>query len=375
VTGDLVARCVAFCRAVRERGIPVATGESVLAARVLAAVGVSDPEDLRFGLRAALAVRPEQVRWFDRLFDELWLAAGETPRTTTGMEAPTPPPTPPPNANRAPPVTLDRWMRAPDASAPAVVAFRAASDREWMIGAEPPDLGDTRAEFRRLADRMARRLAMRASRRWRPVTRGALIDLRRTARHSLRTGGDPIRLARRVRRIRRTRLVAICDVSGSMERYARFLLQFLYALQRSFAQVETFVFSTRLTRTSPLLDRGRWEEVVPRIAREVKDWSGGTRIGASLSTFVRDWIRLVDSRTVVLLMSDGWETGDPAILGAAMRAIHQRAGRVIWLNPLLSNDDFAPVTRGMQAVMPHIDLMAPCHDLAALERLVRELWV
>ncbi len=373
MAADLVAHCVSFCRALREHGIPVTPGESVLAARVLEAVDVADSEDVRLGLRAALAVRHEHFRAFDAVFAALWMGARTGPGADEFSNIPTRT-TKLPNVTRPPRVTLESWMRAEEAPSDDPIPLRVASDREAMTKANLADFdNDGAEEFRRLAERIARRLALRSSRRWRSARRGAAIDLRRTARQSLRTGGDAIQLARRTRKIRRTRLVALCDVSGSMELYARFLLQFLHALQRSFAQVETFVFSTRLTRTSPLLDRAQWDEAVVEVAREVTDWSGGTRIGASLTAFVDEWIRLLDARTVVVVMSDGWETGDPAVLADALRTMHERAGRIIWLNPLLSSSDYTPAARGMQAVLPFIDRLASCHNLASLERLVREL--
>jgi uncharacterized protein with von Willebrand factor type A (vWA) domain len=197
--------------------------------------------------------------------------------------------------------------------------------------------------------------------------------MRRTVRRALETGGDLSRLAFRERAMRKTKLVVLCDVSGSMDLYARFLLQFLYALQHSFARVETFVFATRLSRITEQLGRRDWREALGDLARDVSDWSGGTRIGESLARFVAEWPRLVDSRTIVIVLSDGWDTGDPEVLGEAMAALHRRAGRVIWLNPLLGSAGYQPLTRGMQAALPHVDVFASAHNLPSLEALVRHL--
>jgi len=158
-----------------------------------------------------------------------------------------------------------------------------------------------------------------------------------------------------------------------MDIYGQFLLQFLYALQNSFARVETFVFSTHLSRISDELEAGSYRDAVARLARGARGWSGGTRIGASLAEFSAEWLGTVDRRTIVIIMSDGWDTGEPEILSNAMREIRARAGRVIWLNPLLGNPSYQPLTRGMQAALPHVDVFASVHNLASLEKLGRLL--
>lgn len=366
---DLLAHCVSFCRALRDRGVPVTPAETVLAARTLGLVDAGDREDVRLGLRTALAVQREQYPLFDAVFDEMWGGRGSSGAGHSGQSRTT---TPPPNQRAQ--VTIETWMRGEDPTREARVPVRRASDRDAFGRRDFSSFGnDQAAAFERLARRIARRLALRRSRRWKASPRGTRLDLRRTIRSSLRTGGEAVALEWRSRKIRRTRLVAICDVSGSMELYARFVLQFLHALQNSFARIETFVFSTRLTRTSALLKHARWEQALSGIAREVTDWSGGTRIGASLAQFADEWIALVDRRTVVIILSDGWDTGEPAILGGAMERLHERAGRVVWLNPLMSGQGYAPATRGMQAALPHIDLLAPAHNVESLERLVRHL--
>ena len=370
---DLVAHCVHFCRTLRVRGVPVTPAETVLAARTLGLIDIGDREDVRLGLRTALVLQRDQYPLFDAVFDEMWGGNPFFRGGPVGIPGQSRTTAPPPDQRRAQ-VTLQTWMRGEDPTREERIPVRQASDREGLDRRNFSNFGNEEAAaFERLARRIARRLALRRSRRWKAATRGARLDLRRTMRGSLRTGGEVVALEWRRRKIRRTRLVAICDVSGSMELYARFLLQFLHALQNSFAQIETFVFSTRLTRTSTLLRHARWEKALSDVAREVTDWSGGTRIGASLAHFVESWIKLVDRRTVVIVLSDGWDTGEPAVLGHAMARLHERAGRVIWLNPLMASEDFAPETRGMQAALPYIDLLAPAHNVESLERLVRSL--
>src|SRR5919108_242433 len=204
-------------------------------------------------------------------------------------------------------------------------------------------------------------------RRRRPVRRRGRIDLRRTLRANL-TRADLIELRFRQRKRRKVRLVLLCDVSGSMDLYSRFLLQFLFALQNVFGRVETFTFSTRLTRITDYL-RGRSYRQVLRRLTEVRDWSGGTKIGESLAQLNRQWPQLVDRRTIVIVLSDGWDTGEPELLASELLSIKRRAGRVIWLNPLLGNPSYEPLTRGMAAALPLVDVFAPGHSLAALRDL------
>jgi uncharacterized protein len=372
---DLLAAVVGLCRRLRALDVPATPAESIDAARAIALVDLGDREEVRLALRAVLVSRHEDYDLFDEAFRDTW-------RMTGGIPAPIPLPGPrrdmvrPPGA--APPpqpsLSLKSWMKPGVESEGEPLRVPAASDNEALSVRDFSRYGaDDEAAFLALARRIARRLTLRRSRRWKAARRGARLDLRRTMRGVLRTGGETIRLERRQRKRRRTSLVALCDVSGSMELYARVLLQFLHALQNTYARVETFAFATRLSRLTPLMRGTRYRDTLRDLGREVRDFSGGTRIGASLHTFLERYPRLVDRRTIVLILSDGWDVGDPALLGEAMRELHRRAGRVIWLNPLMGAGDFTPDTRGMQAALPHIHLLAPGHSLEALQRLVRHL--
>jgi len=159
-----------------------------------------------------------------------------------------------------------------------------------------------------------------------------------------------------------------------MDLYSRFLLQVVYTLQRAFARVETFVFSTRLVRITDSLSQGSYREALDALAA-VPDggWSGGTKIGASVDAVRTGWPRLFDRRTAVIILSDGWDTGEPEVLANTLAALRRRVGRIIWLNPLLGSPTYQPLTRGMQAALPHLDVFAPAHDLASMERLAMHL--
>jgi hypothetical protein len=222
-----------------------------------------------------------------------------------------------------------------------------------------------------ILSRMAARLATRRSRRLVPTRGRGEMDPRRSFRRALSTQGELVDLARRARPIEKPRLVALVDTSGSMDAHARFVIPFLLSLRKAARSTEIFAFNTSLTRLTPWLRSGRVAATLERLAESVPDWSGGTRIGECLARFVGDWLdALVDSRTVVLVVSDGLDRGDVAALAGAMRAIRSRARRVLWLNPLLSDARYEPTARGMAAALPYVDRLLPAHDLESLERLL-----
>jgi uncharacterized protein with von Willebrand factor type A (vWA) domain len=272
------------------------------------------------------------------------------------------------------PLSLDSWAHGDDAEAREEAMLPSPSALESMRRQDFSAFPDEALrEVMRVARRIARRLALRKSRRWAPARDGARPHLRRTLRLSVKTGGELSELAFRKRKVRRTKLVVLADVSGSMELYARLFLQFLFALQHSFARVETFVFSTRLSRITEQLKNRAYAEALAELSVGVTDWNGGTRIGESLLAFVQGWPRLLDRNTVVIVLSDGWETGNPLVLGEALAEVRRRAARLVWLNPLLGSPDYEPLTQGMVAALPHLDVFAPAHDVASLGRLARHL--
>lgn len=377
--GWLAEHVTELSRALRLRGVLATPAESIEVMRALDCIDIGDRADVYHALRPLLTTRREDLAIFDELFAEWWRAArGEAPTRVQRRG---------PSRDRtagAPPTTgtaaraeasLAGWAE-PNEAEESELAFPAPSSTEMRGGKDFASFGSAELDaITQLAARLARRLEARPSRRWRAARRGegVRLDLRRTVRLSLKTGGDLVDLARRERKRRRTKLVALCDVSGSMDLYSRFLLQFLYALQHAFARVETFAFSTRLVRITDALARDSYRAALDELARAESGWSGGTKIGASLAAFVEQHPRLVDRRTIAIVLSDGWDTGEPDVLSEALAAIHRRAGRVVWLNPLLGSPSYQPLTRGMQAALPHVDVFAPAHNLASLEGLARYL--
>ena len=233
---------------------------------------------------------------------------------------------------------------------------------------------DELEEMGRLVALIARILAKRFNRRYRDSSRRGRLDLRRTLRRNLRRGGELVDLSFRQRRRQRLKLVVLCDVSRSMDLYSSFLIQFVYAFQLACRRVETFVFSTSLRQVTDTLDNEDLDEVLASLTHQVPQWSGGTRIGASLQSFLDGFgDGLLDKQTAVILLSDGWDTGDIGMLRDAMREIHRRSLAVIWLNPLLGSEEYRPDTRGMRAALPHVDLFAPAHNAASLKELASAL--
>ena len=226
-------------------------------------------------------------------------------------------------------------------------------------------------EMDRVIARLAVRLATRRSRRLVPTRGRGLIDLRRSFRRVLATHGELLVLARRARRIERPRLVLLCDTSGSMDPHTQFLLSFVLSLGRVIRRADVFVFNTALTRITPWLSRRTVQRTLARLATAVPDWSGGTRMGDCLAEFVDRFLpSVVDSKTAVVILSDGLDRGDPQVLARAMGAIQRAARTVIWLNPLLGDVRYEPTARGMKAALPFVDHFASAHNLESLARVI-----
>ena len=237
-------------------------------------------------------------------------------------------------------------------------------------------------ELRRLMRRLPFEVRRRKSRRWvsspRSGTGGRRLDWRRTLKASLRHGGEAAELTWRRRKEKPRPLVVLCDVSGSMEPYSRILLQFLYAVGTQVDRYQAFAFGTRLTRLTRLLADRDVDDALKRAAAAVTDWGGGTRIGEALRRFNFDWgRRVLGQGAVVLLISDGWDRGDTHLLEREVTRLHRSCKRLIWLNPLLGQEGYQPLTRGMAAALPHVDDFLPVHNLASLEQLAGVLgrWV
>jgi uncharacterized protein len=377
---DLTRAMLAFGGVLRASGLPVTTPELMDAVRALEVVDLMDRDEVYRALRTVLVSRMEEQPAFDRCFEAFWRFQAEEGQGLDGLVSMAQPTLPenehggnPPDAGqeKQAQIALDDWDEGEEAD-DEPLEVPGLSNREVLMERDfstfPAEQLD---EVARLTVLIAKRLARRMSRRRKPTRRGGIVDLRRSMRANLMKG-EIIELRRRARRRRKVRLVLLCDVSGSMDLYSRFLLQFLYALQNVFGRVETFTFATRLTRVSDLLRGPSYKRALRRLT-EVRDWSGGTRIGEAIRDFNLEWGRLVDRRTIVLILSDGWDTGEPDVLAQEMLTLKRRAGRVLWLNPLLGNPSYEPLTRGMAAALPLVDHFAAAHNLSSLRELATHL--
>ncbi len=350
----------------RDQGARVGLGELLTAHRALAAVDCTSREDARLALRAVLCSERGDLPKFERAFYAVFGDArvpldGNPFDELEGMprevlpHAGIPTTAPPPS---------DRATEA----TPVPAAW---SDVELLRHKDFATYTDVEmAAARELIARLARRRPTRLSRRTRPSRRrGHTPDLRRMVRGSLRTGGEPIDRVWRAPSRRPRPMVLVLDVSGSMTPYARMLLQYLHASVAAGRRVEAFAFGTRLTRITHELGGRDHDRALERAAEAVTDFSGGTRIGSALAALNRDHGRRVGRGAVVVILSDGWDRGDPEVLAVEIARLRRSAHRLVWLNPLAAHPEFAPLTRGMQAAIPHTDELLAGNSLASLEQL------
>jgi uncharacterized protein with von Willebrand factor type A (vWA) domain len=368
--GDLSQHVVEFARRLRGRGVLCGPAEIANALRGLSRVDILDADQFRLTLRTTLAHSREDLKTFDELFPLYWSA--QTMRWERSEQDGGASQSLPGESEGRGSASVQQWATQDAGEGEQEVPGHSAQEvlsRKDFSSLSMHELDQIAA----LVVAIARRIATRISRRTRRARRSHTIDMRRTLRLHLRWGGEVPDLAFRRRRIRKTRVVLLCDVSGSMDVYSRFLIQFVYALQEAIGRVESFVFSTSLTRVTAALRSRSLRAALDRLSRTVPNWSGGTKIGASLRNFLDAYGHLLDRRTVAIVVSDGWDTGEVDVLRHAMREIQERAARVVWLNPLLGSPGYQPLTRGMQAALPYVDVFASAHNVDSLHDLERVL--
>lgn len=374
-----VGTLVRFCHRLREAGLGVTSGRVLDAVRSVSAVELARREDVRVALRSNLVSSREEMDRFDALFDQFWQEPANGSDPGCGEEGQGADPLARPGV--APDKTEllaeegDEAEGEEEADKPPDGLKAMYSPVEVLAQKDFADLAaDELRAIQRLLDQIATKLATRLSRRRKPDPHGHEVDFRRTFRTSLKYFGEPIVVARRARRIQKTDLLLLCDVSGSMDVYSRFLVQFIYGLQRHRLEVETFVFSTRLSRITPLLESAEFGDAFRRVAQQVHDWSGGTDIGGSIKAFNDAWSRqVVGRRTVAIVISDGWDRGDAAVLAGEMHRLRAACYRIIWLNPLLVDPAYEPLCKGMAAALPYVDYFLPFANLSSVASLGKTL--
>jgi uncharacterized protein with von Willebrand factor type A (vWA) domain len=357
-----------FGRLLRDVGLPVDPGRMIDVAHAMPLIDIGTRDDVYHTCRTLLVSRADQIPIFDHAFNAFFS------RLAAATRSPAARPRDPDRATDAGLVGHLADVAPPDGGTEGATEAGMWSEAGGIANKDFAAFSENEIALGRAAlDRLEWEPGERRTRRW-VAGAGPRVDLRRAIARSLRTGGEILSLPRRRRRSRPRRVVLLCDVSGSMERYSRMLVHFAHSLMRRHRQVEVFLFSTQLTRVTRDVQMRRLDAAVSNVARAVPDWSGGTKIGHALAQFHQHWARRVlHGGPVVLLISDGWDRGDPSMLRDQIVRLQRRSHRLIWLNPLIGSADYAPLTRGLQAALPYVDDFLPARTLNDLGDLALHL--
>lgn len=370
---SLSANVIAFCRHLRQHGFTIGVNEEADALRALTLQVLSEPEYFKLTLQAVLTKTVQQQVKFGPIFDEYWKQLEKAVNSKRKDTLEDNGKTKKSGKSKAEAFnTLKSWLYNETETEEKEVASystgQTMSQRDFASFSE-----EEMQEVMDLIHQIAKSLANRYNRRYKKNKKGQL-DLRQVLRKNLRRGGEIMELAYRKPQKQRLQLVMLCDVSQSMDLYSLFLIQFIYAFQLTYRRIETFVFSTALHRISHALRNQDFSEALEELSQEWIGWSGGTRIGYCLDDFYRNHgPQLLNHQTVVLMLSDGWDTGDVDLLADTMQKIQQKAAKVIWLNPLAGNPDYEPTVQGMAACLPYIDVFASAHNVESLRKVVKEI--
>ncbi len=388
---------IGFCRALRRAGLRITSGRIIDLFRSLDVLDVTSLQNLYVSGKSNLVSSQEECALYDALFRQYWFDERGNPYTgddALSMDAPLEDEADEGASQQGGGPSEEGEAEGEGKDRPGL-----PSEEDADAGAEPGEPGeddegipsyspveilaqkdfsafeiDQVAELRRIIAKLVPKLATKISRRRKSDMRAREIDLRRSVKRSVRTGGEVLRLFRRRRRIQKTQIVLICDVSGSMDSYSQFLIQFLYSLQNEIKSLRTFVFSTRLTDATPYLRHKDVNQALRRLSQEVHDWSGGTQIGNCLRSFNYDYGRtILNSRTIVIIISDGWDRGDTDLLAHEMERLRKKCYRLIWLNPLLGSPGYRPIDRGMRTALPYCDEFMAAHNLDSLIAMTHKI--
>ena len=370
--GQLLKNCVLFGRCLRVLGIEVTPTQMVDLVDSLHYVDIGHKQDFKNSARAVLINTREHLEPFEQAFELFWQARPDDSWSQAPGNALLQPQPPEQmeilSSDDETGSEGDDGTPDPEPELETVYTYSAVEvlRQKDFAHLDPAEL----ARLKRMMLNITWKLEPRRTRRTVPTSQGTQIDMRRTLRLNLRYGGEFLQLAQRERKLKRRPVVLLCDISGSMERYSRILLQFVYMVSSRLDRVESFVFGTRLTRITRQLQTRDVDQALDEASNVINDWAGGTRIGESIRSFNYDWARRVLGQgAVVMIISDGWDRGDIDVLGQEMDRLHRSCHRLIWLNPLLGSDEYEPLVRGIQVALPHIDDFLPVHNVASLEQL------
>ena len=373
---ELSANIVQFCRYLRTKDYRIGPEEEADALRSLAYIPIGEQETFRLALKSLLARSRMQQEQFDEHFDRYWKELEKAVDAKTEEK-------PQGWSNRAPNKkskqesfqALKSWLYGDGKENEEEGAIASYSSQEVITKKDFSAMTD---EEMRLVMRMLQQIARSISRKKSRLNKASKLtrrlDLKRTMQFNLRRGGSIHKFLFSQKKDKKLRLVLLCDVSKSMDLYSRFLIHFIYAFQNANDRIDTFVFSTALHKVSEFLKEYKFERAFEIISDRIPHWSGGTKIGQCLSSFIDQHAHgLLDRKTIVIILSDGWDTGEPEVLEAAMRHLQKAAGRVIWLNPLAGSPGYQAEATGMKTALPYLDVFAGAHNVESLRKIAPEL--
>ena len=371
VSALLAEKMAQFCHLLRARGFKIGVGETLDACRVADRLLASNFPAFRSGLRSLLTASEAEWRLFGPCFDAFWTTGDGPPPALPSDD----PPLPVEEAGAEAAWQVAGYKETARAAEEEGTRTTGAGSAEALRLTDLSHLsGEDLRQLERLAQRLWRRMSLRLARRLRGRQLARRIDLRRTLRRNISRGGEPLELVHAGRKLRRPGLVVLLDVSGSMNQYSFFFLRFVYALQQHFRRVASFLFSTHLVEVSDLLHTRNLPAVLEEMSGMTLGWGGGTEIGESLRSLNREHGAAVfRGRPRLIVLSDGWDVGETALLHEQLRDLRRKVSRIIWLNPLLGMEGYQPLTRGMQTALPWLDVFAPAHNLESLLDIERHL--
>ena len=363
---SLSGNIVQFCRFLRRKGFALSAEEEATALKSLSFIDYQSQPVFQLALKAVFCRSKSQLDQFDVLFSEYWqeidaaVDAKIKPKATSALK---------PGTNTPSFQALKSWLHGNNHQ--EIEQTAAYSIHQNLSGQDFSKVPkDGLEEMMKIIKALSKRLAVQVSRRYKKTAQIKQPDLRRTLRKNIRHGGELMEIAFRKPKRNRLKLVVICDVSKSMELYTAFLLQFIYSFGQVYRRLETFAFSTSLQCITSLLKHPDFTHALQALSAQNYGWQGGTKIGESLYTFVTDYAaRLLDKRTIVIILSDGWDTGNIHLLESSMKKVHEKAKKIIWLNPLAGFAGYRPEVLGMQTAIPYINVLAPVHNVVSLQKL------
>ena len=369
---ELSGNIILLCRFLRKKNFNITTTEEADALKAISFLPINSEDYFRSALRSVLTKSQNQYSKFDEYYHEfkeqLKKASDskvkELPEEKKQTEKKT---------KQAQFDALKDWLNlSPSEEEREVAAF---SNLEVLTKKDFLDLSEDEMRLMmRMLQKLARKLAHQKSRLRKKSKRHQQLDLKQTIRVNMRKGGDIQQLIFSQKKNRKLKLVLLCDVSRSMDLYSRFFIHLIYAFQNAYDKIETLVFSTALHKVSEILNTNEFDQAFQMISERVPHWSGGTTIGSCLRDFTQNYGHgMLDKKTIVLILSDGWDTGEPEVMKESMKTIYKKSKKVIWLNPLAGSRDFFPEAIGMKTALPYIDVLASAHNLESLKAVLQQL--